>query len=177
MGKKKIFLEDYYFHGKQADMAKELSEVPIDKESGAKIFRTTVDLYAACAIVGFFFDKKAQVTKGEQTRAILQNAFSSRYDILEFIYKLVLLYSNEFATDEERIDRAFRDPKTDENYDLFNSYVLGGLEEIYKNIYLEKNVRFIDFLQSTNEFLKKFDEDPDAETKKLVSEITNEALY
>ena len=61
-----------------------------------------------------------------------------RHDLLHIMKRVLLLDDSIELTKEERIKRAFSGPKTveeaQENMELFNSYVRGGIEYLHEEL-------------------------------------------
>ena len=129
-----MFLKDYLFKGKQREQSVALSDFIIDANSNSQIFDSTVELFMAAALVGCYYDKRVKPDKGE-TRKIFSEQLSSRYNDLMFIYKLVMLSNKSVEKSTDRINKAFRELDDKENWDLFEEYVLGGLEVLYNNFF------------------------------------------
>lgn len=109
------------------------------------IFERYIDVYETAAIVGLLEGNpimKPDFT-GKDTVQIMADAFIREQDTCMFIYRLVMLLDRTTdLTDEERIDRAFRDDgdsqnnaeKIKANMHLFNGYVYSGIEKLYSRI-------------------------------------------
>jgi hypothetical protein len=107
----------------------------------AKIFKRYIDVYMNGAIFGFLYGRKSDKDKDSTDRAnILAGAFITEKMRCDFIFRLIMLLDETpNFTIEDRIDRAFRDDAKGEksenhtaNMQLFNSYVLGGIEVLYE---------------------------------------------
>lgn len=130
-----LFMDEYAYRGYQADYAKKLSENEIDTESKTKIYRTTVELFMAAVLIGCYNNKKIEKAKGEQTRKIFQQAFQNHDRDLRFIYRLVMLSNVEIADSEERISAAFKNLNEEKYWNLFEQYMLGGLEILHSHFF------------------------------------------
>ena len=83
------------------------------------------------------------------------------------MYRLVMLLEKRSDLDSpERIDRAFRDDanesepeKLKENIDLFNSYVRGGIEEMYEEFIDGHGTTPEDYLDRAMEVMEEFHND------------------
>lgn len=133
-----LFISDYFFRGKHRDYAEALSNLVIDKKSNSKIFDSSIDLFMAAVLIGCRFNARSKPMKGE-TRKIMTSQFQLRYFDLMFIYSLVMLTNDFIEKDEDRIDNAFRNMNEAENWDLFQEYMLGGLEILYNTFFPEKD--------------------------------------
>lgn len=165
-----MFARDYEFQGKHAEYARYLKDE-------IKVFERFIDVYMNGAIFGLFEGRKAEIDSlSNQRAAILAAVFIKEKPKCEFIYRLVMLLDKSTGlTEEERIDRAFRDD-TDEkamkkNMELFNSYVLGGVEVLYEK-FSENCTTEADIIDRVNEIAEDFIEqeiDPDEYLKEVLS--------
>jgi hypothetical protein len=163
MAKNQLFLEDYLFKGKHEEMARKLISV-LDAESNTKIFNSAVELYMSAAIVGCRYNRKASIVKTDnvQTLKIMSGQFANHYHTLLFIYKLILLTSGgeDEVSSIDRINRAFRFYEEEVNIELFDSYVLGGVEILHDVFFTKQNKRYIDYLNSLQGFLEELKDVP-----------------
>lgn len=132
-----MFENDYTINGIHATHLKYLV-------NDAKVFSRYIDVYMNAAIIGFLHGRSEKKDNSSQDRArIYADAFATERLNCDFIYRLIMLLdgTTELST-QQRLDRAFRDDSQKEtehaksvhaqNMDLFNSYVLGGIEELYE---------------------------------------------
>lgn len=132
-----MFENDYTINGIHATHLKYLV-------NDAKVFSRYIDVYMNATIIGFLHGRLEKKDNSSQDRArIYADAFSTERLNCDFIYRLIMLLdeTTELST-QQRLDRAFRDDSQKEtehakavhaqNMDLFNSYVLGGIEELYE---------------------------------------------
>lgn len=132
-----MFDNDYTINGKHATYIKYLV-------NEAKVFTRYIDVYMNAAVLGFLHGRQEKKDSASQDRArIYADAFANERLYCDFIYRMIMLLddtSNLTAT--QQVDRAFRNDskKANEedkaihiqNLDLFNAYVLGGIEELYE---------------------------------------------
>ncbi len=134
-----MFDREYYFYGKHADMVRKLTTNWNDK-IGASVFERNLDVYEIAPIIGWVYNRKAEVERDEEnkTRIFRDKMLDDRPQLL-FNYRNLMLLNGEKWDSEERMDIAFRmDDKDKERkaYDeLYNSYVLGGVEVLYEKIF------------------------------------------
>lgn len=84
----------------------------------------------------------------------MSNQFFNHIDELKLAFKFVILTSEKDCIDPViRLNKTFRNPETDENYSLFEKFMLGGINELYENLILDTNVKYEDYLTSVNELL------------------------
>lgn len=115
----------------------------------AKVFKRYIDVYMTGAIVGILKNRRSEETKSEDRARIYSEQFNSEYVKCNEIFRTVILADeSKNWSNEERIDICFRYRDTFDDYavpvikedeikimkeasDLFNSYVLGGIEILY----------------------------------------------
>lgn len=171
MTDKSMFLKNYYFYGDQADMVSALTE-KIDRDSGAYLFNSAVELFIMSAIVGVSLNATAKPDRNKEKRTnILAEQFNSHHRELKLVFKYVTLMGskNEYSS-VDRLNKTFRNPETDENYQQFEEYMLGGLKEIYESLILDTNVDYDGYLNSVNRFLDKFKEELTEEEEEISTE-------
>ena len=156
-----MFLEDYVFKGDQCDKVIKLT-AKIDNESNSVIFSSTIDLFIFSALVGCLQNVRNKPSKDlSRTTKIFVGQFVSHSNDLKLALKFVLLTCSNDSEDEvTRLNKTFRNPETDENYQLFEEYMLGGLETIYNNIIVDSNNRYIDYLTAINKLMASFKNTP-----------------
>ena len=162
MADKNLFLKNYYFYGKHAEMADALVAT-IDDESGSSIFNTVVELFVMAALVGVKNDHKAKPDSNKSmTKNIMAEQFNSHSDEVQLAFKFVTLLGNKDKYDEvTRLNKTFRNPETDENYQQFEEYMLGGLEDLYNTFILSTHKTYNDYLIAVNQFLGSLKEEDD----------------
>lgn len=117
----------------------------------AHAFTRYIDVYMMGAVVGVLNGKTAQAGDSTDRARIYSDAFNTENVKCHEIFKLVILSDKlKDWTEQERINICFRyrdkrddlavPPITDEEvnsmkeaFDLFNSYVYGGIDIIYNN--------------------------------------------
>lgn len=173
MAKKTMFLEDYLFKGKQCEKAKALTTLKIDADSNCQIFSSAVELFIFASLVGAIKKRKSEPEKDNtNTLRIMASQFINHSYNLKLAFKFVILSSEIDIEDPvERLNRTFRNPETDENYTLFEKYMLGGIDELYDNLILDSNVRFEDYLTSINEFLQNL---KNSDSEELETELNTD---
>lgn len=107
------------------------------------MFTRLVDLYAIAAIVGLRIRRRLSADTGEQKRTVQLAQISNNYSTLIPIMRLVLLLDESRGLSvEQRVDSAFRNPETQEEYErnmeLFNSYARGGVEYLYLQLVMQE---------------------------------------
>lgn len=154
-----MFDKEYVFYGKHAKMIDRL-KANLSDEIGRGFFNTTYDINQVAPLVGWLYNRRADVDKTGETTKIFPDKMLKEKRNLIFNYRnLMMLHFGNRST-EERMNIAFKLDYNDEErkvYDeIYNSYVLGGLEEIYEQIFLKDDATTIDdYLQNMYEFLEE----------------------
>ena len=113
-----MFDKQYRFKGKHALRVSTLTGV-FDEVSKAKIFGRNVDVYADAPLIGFLYNRTADLdnTKNPETREVYnQNVMGDRVmqsqDELTFNFRLIMLLDANYEPDvEKRINNAFKFPQ------------------------------------------------------------------
>lgn len=131
-----MFDKEFEFKGKHAGYVRFLKD-----EIG--LFKTYREAYTISAVVGFLNANKTSrdSTEKAQPASVLPSEMVQKRAELTLIYRIMMLLdeADNFTIDDYK-NRAFRDDadvdehpeKFKNNMELFNSYVLGGLEIIYE---------------------------------------------
>ena len=152
-----MFKQEYNFYGSHANKVKTLVSKFADFP-GAALFQRNVDVLLFAPIVGFLYGKKSQIDKSTtQTTKIFVEQMIKEDLSIKFNYQLItLLDKNNKISSQERIDRAFRFIGTS-NYqnelDLFNEYILGGVDVLYEKL-IEPAKTEKDYLPNLYDFLE-----------------------
>jgi len=172
-----MFENDYTINGIHATHLKYLV-------NDAKVFTRYIDVYMIAAIIGFLHGRSEKKDNTSQDRArIYADAFATERLNCDFIYRLIMILdgTTELST-QQRLDRAFRDDSQKEseltkvvhtqNMDLFNSYVFGGIEELFEQFTNGATSRD-DYINKIYDVAAKFKEkmeetDYESKLKKLV---------
>lgn len=173
-----MFENDYTIYGIHATHLKYLV-------NDAKIFERYIDVYMNAAIIGFLHGRSEKKDNSSQDRArIYADAFATERLNCDFIYRLIMLIdgTTELST-QQRLDRAFRDDSQKDTehakaarvqkMDLFNSYIFGGIEELYEQFTNGATSRE-DYINRIYDITVKFKEEMDgidyeSKLKELVS--------
>lgn len=150
-----MFEKEYIFRGKHASMVKKLV-AKLSDDVGESFFATNFDVYKIAPVIGYIYNRQAEIDKGDDTKIFSEKIRNNRDELL-FNYRVLMMLLNVNKSDEEKIDIAFKmDDKDEERkaYDaLFNSYVLGGVEELYEQIFNNAD-SLEDYIMNLNEFLR-----------------------
>lgn len=169
MTDKDLFLKNYSFYGKHAEMVSQLTS-SISNDFNLSVFNTAIDLFVFAALVGVKNNhrEKPSVDKSKRMN-ILVEQFNSHIIKVRMVFKLVTLLGNQIDFDEkDRLNRTFRNPNQDEIYVQFEEYMLGGLEDIYNHIMVSSNRTFMDYLNSVHVFLDAFRPKEEMKTNSII---------
>ena len=135
-----MFEHDYTLTGKHATYLKQLAKDK-DNKDRPYIFDRYIDVYMNAAIFGLLYGRTAAKDNESKDRArVYADAFATERENCTFLYRLAMLIDKTISiSPEERVDRAFRvdadeksKDKLAQNMELFNSYILGGIEVLYE---------------------------------------------
>ena len=134
------FQKDVVFLGKHARYIDEMwTQERVEEKD---FFNRLYELYVTACVVGLRTGRKASVDNSDGSKRTIQAGnLSTQRDKLDALMKLVLLLDeSDKLSAEERVNRAFRGPKSEEefnhNVELFNSYARGGIEFLYEELKL-----------------------------------------
>jgi hypothetical protein len=156
-----MFENDYTLVGKHATYLKYLV-------NDARLFERYIDVYMNGAIFGLLHNRTAERDKGSSDSAnILAGVFANCRNDCVFLYRLVMLLDKETNLEApERIDRAFRDDadeaepeKLAANMEVFNSYVRGGIEEMYEQFIDGHGSNPDEYLERAMDVMEEFKDD------------------
>lgn len=152
-----LFDKEYIFKGSHAEKVRILT-AQFDNNKSAKLFNRNIDVYILAPIIGFLYGRKAERDDSiNETTKIFTDQLNKEYIQLKYNYQLIMLLDNKNESCfNNRIDNAFRyfgteQAKEDEN--LYEQYVLGGVDVLYEKLiegasvseeYVEKLYNFID---------------------------------
>lgn len=136
-----FFKKEFQFYGKHARMAGELW---VSNDYEHTYFKRLIDLYIVAAVVGFRVDRKAETDYSPvDPKSIFAEQMLHAKEDLDFIMQMMIMLDNKGSmTEEEAVKKAFRGAATKEEFDyyqeMFNSYVRGGVEELYERLVIRK---------------------------------------
>lgn len=136
-----MFSTDYTFYGKHADYAKSLVGIDgIINFGGSKgLIEHGYDLLLIAPIIGVSYNIKSKKDdSNKQAFSIKAIQIIRIKERLESVFKLVILSEKDRGlTEDEKIDKIFRNFEKDElqeEIEIFDQYLLGGLEWLYRNL-------------------------------------------
>jgi len=154
-----MFDREYQFRGRHAEVVSKLTS-EFDKNKN-KLFSRNFDVYLAAPIIGFLYQRKAELDKtGINTKFLADIQFNNQRD-LKFNYSLIMLLDENHEPDfQERVNKAFRNFGSDKSAvdeDLYESYVRGGVEVLNEKLLLNAN-NAEDYFNNLYDFMEEFDE-------------------
>lgn len=164
-----MFDKDMQIHGKHATYWKALTQLPgnaVETTKNFKIFENYIYVYMVAPIIGLLHGRKGQYDPADSTKdtagmlAEIQIKNSAK---LKYIYRLiVLLDDSEGLTNDEKINRAFREENNDESVrkgmELYTAYFLGGLEILYE-MFVMNCTTDDDYVAKMFDFVSEFKEE------------------
>lgn len=154
-----MFDREYVFCGKHVKMIEKL-KANLSDEIGRGFFDTTFDIYQVAPLIGWIYNRRSQIDRTAETTKIFTEKMLKGKNELVFNYRnMMALHFGDRST-EEIMNIAFKLDYNDEarkEYDeIYNSYVLGGLEELYEQIFLKDGASTVDeYIQNMYEFLEE----------------------
>lgn len=154
-----MFDKEYVFYGKHADMVKRMT-AKLSDEIGRGFFKTNYEIYQTAPFVGWIYQRRSEVDKGaENTKIFPETMLKGRRDLLFNYRNLMALHFGGHDT-EEMMHIAFgldyKEEERKEYDEIYNSYVLGGVEEMYEQIFEKNNAGSVDeYIQNLYEFLEE----------------------
>ncbi len=139
MASYEFFKKEFEFRGRHARMADEMCFL---NDYEHTYFKRVVDLYVVAAVIGFRIDRKVDVDYSPyESKSIFPEQMLKVKHELDFIMQMIIMLENAGKIPkEECVKRAFRGVETKEEFeryqDIFNSYVRGGVEELYERLIL-----------------------------------------
>jgi hypothetical protein len=176
-----MFNNEYNFTGKHADYVRSLVT---QNESNAekKPFMHNWQLYLVAPVVGFLYKRKAEIdtNKSIKPTSIFPDQLIQRKSDFEFVYKLIMLLDRKKESDfNKRISKAFNEINTDaaaSDEELYNKYVLGGVEVLYESIIQNLDADLEKILSNLLSFVCNFNDEynvPYLGAKELIQKIKN----
>ena len=153
-----MFDKEYSFRGKHAEYVVKLTAEYDDKHH--KLFNTNYDVYAVAPIIGFLYQRKAELDKtGDATKIFPDKLIKEQQNLL-FNYRLIMLLDEKHEPDfNERINKAFRyygQEKAKPDEELYENYVRGGVEVLFEKL-IEPARSADDYLTNLYDFMSSGD--------------------
>ena len=129
-------LDDFYIRGRFKEY---VDQMWVQNKKTESYFRALIDLYAISAVIGLKTGRLLEEDSSDEKRTVQLKQISDYIHILKPIMQMILMLdTTRGLNEEERIQSAFRNPETEEEYkanmELFNSYARGGIEYLYDHL-------------------------------------------
>ena len=154
-----MFNKEYVFTGTHAQQVIKLTS-SLDKTSNTLFFNTLIEIFVLAPIIGFLYGRKGNKNKEVNIdKTIFVEALLNHKEKIEYNYKIIILLDKEHEEDtEKRLDKAFRTfEHSKEDLELFNSYVLGGVEVLYEKL-IGKATNIDEYINNLYDFIEEFNE-------------------
>lgn len=154
-----MFDKEYVFYGKHADMVRKMT-AKLSDEIGRGFFDTNYEIYRVAPFVGWIYKRRAAIDKnGENTKIFPDKMMKGQQDLV-FNYRNIMALHFGNRSTEEIMHIAFRldyEEEERKEYDeIYNSYVLGGVEEMYEQIFEKNGADSVDeYIRNLYEFLEE----------------------
>lgn len=159
-----LFSNNMKFTGKHANYLRQLAP---SKKIGEhvmqrpSIFASNIEVLTAAPIIGFMYKRKGMPDKDQSItdNNIFQEQLIKIKKVMLRNYRIILLLDDkENVSAQDRMDRAFkydRDvEKRQDGYNIFMSYLLGGIEVLYEQL-LEGSTSTIEDYMNCCNFVEK----------------------
>lgn len=154
-----MFNSDIYIRGKHASWLKFLSEKTEKNDKSEKVagvFKRDIDVYLTAAMIGLNYGLRKESDNGADKAKIHVDTVLKEQDNLMFAFRMAMLIDNSTHLNaDQKIEKAFKNPDTPENMELFNSYVRGGIEWLYEQ-FSEGSTTKDDYLAKIYEITESF---------------------
>ncbi|MEG0834522.1 MAG: hypothetical protein RR413_03665 [Christensenellaceae bacterium] len=172
-----MFDKDYQIRGKHATYWKSLAKTPgnaVEISNNFKVFDNYLYVYMLAPIIGIMNNRKGFIDAADpnkDTAGMLAAVQIKNQSKLKYIYRLVVLLDDSATlTQDERINRAFREENNDisilEGMKTFESYFLGGLEILYET-FVNSCTTDDDYINKIFEFVSGFKCEQDIDEMEL----------
>ena len=161
-----MFDKDMQIRGKYATYWKALTQLPgnaVETSKNFKIFENYIYVYMVAPIIGLLNGRKGQYDPADDskdTAGMLAEIQIKNASKLKYIYRLITLVDDsEGLSDEEKINRAFREDSNEESVkkgmELYTAYFFGGLEVLYETFVLGC-ITEDDYIRQMFDFVSEF---------------------
>lgn len=161
-----MFDKDMQIRGKYATYWKALTQLPgnaVETSKNFKIFENYIYVYMVAPIIGLLNGRKGQYDPADDskdTAGMLAEIQIKNASKLKYIYRLITLVDDsEGLSDEEKINRAFREDGNEESVkkgmELYTAYFFGGLEVLYETFVLGC-ITEDDYIRKMFDFVSEF---------------------
>lgn len=158
-----LFSKQIVITGKHAQYMKALAN-SFDTNLKQGFFKRNLDVYLIAPIIGKLYNRRAEPdTSIEDDTKIFLEQLNGEIDNLMFNYRLIVLLEDRNEVElEERCNRAFRYDKNMEKRqygdEIFNEYVLGGIEFLYEKL-IGESTNTDELIENAYTLIDDFNED------------------
>lgn len=154
-----MFDKEYVFYGKHADMVKKMT-AKLSDEIGRGFFGTNYEIYQVAPFVGWIYKRRAVMDKNGETTKIFPDKMMKGKQDLVFNYRNIMALHFGDKSTEEIMHIAFgldyKDQDRKEYDEIYDSYVLGGVEEMYEQIFEKNGANSVDeYIRNLYEFIEE----------------------
>ena len=159
-----MFTRDITVTGSHAARMKFLSEktkeLEHDNANVAGVFKRFADVYLVAPIIGVVLGRKSERNNENSVTAQVKADVVNQEQLnLKFIYRTVMLVDNSRRlTADEKLVCAFKEEGKDENMEIFDSYVRGGIDWMYEQ-FTDGASRHEEYINRIYEIVQNFFED------------------
>ena len=161
-----MFKNDILLKGKHATYAKmlcltsEKKDLSSDRKP-ANVFSRIIDIYMVAPVIGLVYGlKRAEDKESKDSVRIFADAVIGEQKNLECIFQMAMLVDDSSLSADEKINRAFRSEEEKKRFELFNSYVRGGIEWLYEQ-FTTGTTTHDEYIAKINEIVSSFKEEHD----------------
>ncbi|MEG1151070.1 MAG: hypothetical protein RSD51_03180 [Malacoplasma sp.] len=145
----------------------------------AQIYSRYLDVYLNGVVIGLLYNQrqKKEISVSETAKIFAEQVIGASEELI-FLYRLVMLLDcSSNLTEDERIERAFKDDALQDNQqkmklnmELFNEYANGGISILYD--YLCKgNIELDSYIDTAYSLIKSFENQNNDSIEKEINEI------
>lgn len=172
-----MFDKDMQIRGKHATYWKALTQLPgnaVETSKNFKIFENYIYVYMVAPIIGLINGRKGYLDPADDskdTAGMLAEVQIKNSAKLKYIYRLIVLTDDsEGLSDEEKIDRAFREDNNPESVakgmKLYTEYFFGGLEILYES-FVQNCIADDDYIRKMYEYVSEFKDEQNIDSLEL----------
>lgn len=172
-----MFDKDMQIRGKHATYWKALTQLPgnaVETSKNFKIFENYIYVYMVAPIIGLINGRKGYLDPADDskdTAGMLAEIQIKNSAKLKYIYRLIVLTDDsEGLSDEEKIDRAFREDNNPEavakGMKLYTEYFFGGLEILYET-FVQNCIADDDYIRKMYEYVSEFKDEQNIDSLEL----------
>jgi hypothetical protein len=172
-----MFDKDMQIRGKHATYWKALTQLPgnaLETSKNFKVFENYIYVYMVAPIIGLINGRKGYpdpVDDSKDTAGMLAEVQIKNSAKLKYIYRLIVLTDDcEGLSDEEKINRAFREDNKHESVvkgmKLYTEYFYGGLEILYE-AFVQNCITDDDYIRKMYEYVCEFKDEQNIDSLEL----------